>query len=122
MTKILFLDDDPQRHVAFQKFIAKKGLTDTTELHACFTAQEAIELLKNNEYDAIHLDHDLGGKIYVEEVENTGYEVALWIRDHLESLPNLIIIHTYNPAGAERMMNVLKERTSNVFYIPFNYY
>jgi len=70
------------------------------------TADEAIELLRSGRVIEISLDHDLG-----EEVNGTGYDVALWIEEHAfyGDLPKLKWhIHSQNNVGAERMLTALQ--------------
>jgi len=58
--KILILDDDPNR---LYQFCVNLTGHDTTCVQ---TAEDCIEKISNNDpFDAIFLDHDLGGKTYV---------------------------------------------------------
>ena len=109
--KIMFLDDDPNRHT--QLMSALVGFDSSVDWAQ--TAQEAIKFLSSNEYDIIYLDHDLGGKIMVESGEETGYEVAKWINDNMENLPP-IVIHSLNPVGVQNMLNVLPTAKAIPFY------
>lgn len=98
--RILFLDDDQTRHKRF------KILTIGNNVDFVWTSKECIAaLLTNERYDLVCLDHDLGGKTFVEEKENSGTEVAEWIRYKLskDKYPDKIIIHSSNPQGADRM-------------------
>jgi len=119
--KILFLDDDEMRQtVFFRKFLEFKQDGDT--LVTTRTVEETIDALKTKgPFDVIDLDHDLGGKIFVKEVEGTGYQVALFIENELsnELLPKHVIIHSYNPDGVKRMMESIGKRVTSVQYIPF---
>ena len=116
MKKILFLDDDKNRQQEFKNVFKVPGtVVDYVE-----TAEEAIEALKNKVYDVAFLDHDLGGKIFVKEVEGTGYEVALFIEKMPpERRPYQVIIHSHNPAGASRMYEALKGSVSKLQVLPF---
>jgi CheY-like chemotaxis protein len=96
-TRILILEDDPERHLAFE---AKFGGYDITIVE---TAQEAIQRLREAVWDVLFLDHDLGGQIMVESGPGTGYEVAVWLEEHKDQQPKQIFLHTYNPIGAEKM-------------------
>lgn len=101
--KILVLDDDETRLQAFKdKLVGHEVLTATT-------AQEAIESLKSTMFDAVFLDHDLGGQIYQASGPETGYEVAVWLRDNPERKPQSIVIHSFNAPGARNMLAVLPE-------------
>lgn len=114
--RYLFLDDDPNRHRIF----AKEAIGIL--FIPVWTAVECQEaLLKNEPFDCVFLDHDLGGQVYVKEIENTGTQVALFIRDELpeEKFPKQIIIHSHNPAGAIRMEEILKQTPIPVVRVPF---
>ena len=102
MARILVLDDDETRLRHFrQKLIGNV-------VECIKTAQEAIRLLSEEEpFDLLFLDHDLGDKVMVASGPGTGYEVAEWIRDHKEKRPKDIVIHSYNPAGADNMRAIL---------------
>lgn len=86
----------------------------------CFTAAETIRMLDTApRFDELHLDHDLGGRVFVKDVEETGYEVVLHIaRVPDERLPARVIIHTHNLEGARRMIACLGSRV-RVSHIPF---
>lgn len=102
MARILVLEDDKTRIGCFKHKLFNHNV-DYVE-----TSKEAILLLEdNNTYDAIFLDHDLGGKTMVKSGDNTGYEVAVWLNQHPDKQPNQIIIHSYNPVGRKNMMQVL---------------
>lgn len=108
--KILILDDDQLRHDGFKQELIGHTLEHT------YTSKECIESLKNNDYDLVLLDHDLGGQVYVESGENTGWEVAEWLSKNLDKKPDNVIIHSYNVVGAKNMMNILEDSK----YIPFS--
>ena len=75
------------------------------------TAEMLLELgtPEGTPWDLICLDHDLGGKTFVDyEDPNTGYQVAKFIRE--KNIPyKKCIIHSMNYAGAMKMRSVLKE-------------
>ena len=72
-----------------------------TYTHRCYTAQEAINLLKTGQVTFISFDHDLGAP------ENgTGYDVALWVERAvwLGHIPMLDwAIHSANPVGVKNI-------------------
>ena len=115
--KILFLDDDLIRHDAFRQRTKDMNV----EVTYIETVEQAIKALTNFKFDIASLDHDLGGQVYVKETEGTGYEVALFIEEKLEEdkLPNEVIVHSYNPAGAERMVYAIKKRIAKCVRQPF---
>lgn len=65
------------------------------------TSREAIALLGDCEYETISFDHDLGG-------EDTGIKVLNWMAWDCPDLkwPKKIMIHSYNPVGAQNLYNV----------------
>lgn len=67
-------------------------------------AAAAIELLGKNTYDLIWLDHDLGDAT----LYGTGADVARFIADS-GNTDAYIVVHSWNPAGADNMMSILKD-------------
>lgn len=118
--KILFLDDDESRQSAFKEWFDEHK-TDLDTLVQTRTANDTIKALKSNKlFDIVSLDHDLGGKVFVTETKETGYEVALYIeRMGKKKLPKSVVIHSFNPTGASRMMQAIKKRVPNTQYLPF---
>jgi CheY-like chemotaxis protein len=101
--KILILDDDNIRHIFFKKkFIGH-------DVESVYTAEAAIEALQRERYDAVFLDHDLGGHMFVDSYgqEATGYTVAKWLSENPDRKPEQIIIHSFNNVGAKNMHNIL---------------
>ena len=97
--KILLLEDNDERIQQFKDWIPS--------LDIAITAEEAINLLKANKYDLIFLDHDLGGKVFVDSSEfNTGYTVARYMRENL-ILSGMVIVHSHNVVGAANIKAVL---------------
>jgi len=105
--RIFILEDNAER-IAFFKHALSVRFPDA-EIIIKETAREAKEILKPNSYwDIILLDHDLGGKIFVDSFDpNTGYQVAMHIRDN-EIKYGQCITHTQNPAGGQNIVNVLE--------------
>ena len=80
--------------------------TPRTYTHRCYTAQEAITLLKTGKVTFISFDHDLGSP------ENgTGYDVALWVEHGvwtgLIPMPEYAI-HSGNPVGVKNIDAAMK--------------
>lgn len=101
--KILILDDDKGRHVLFNKNFSHHDITNV------YTAQEAIAALAADMFDAVFLDHDLGGQTFVssEGPEETGNTVAKWLVKHPDRKPKHIHVHSLNPDGAQNIANKL---------------
>ena len=114
MTKILILDDDQNRH---RQFAVKYQSEDLTHVE---TATDAIEALKENQYDYVFLDHDLGDEIMVASGPGTGYEVAEWIANNLETKETTqVVLHSLNGPGRKNMMGVLKSGGVKSMEAPF---
>ena len=101
--RILVLEDDPQRHDYFRKVFAEPG----DFLAIVERAEDAILALVNRSWDLLCLDHDLGHKVNMISGPGTGYEVAVWLEEHPERIPGKVIIHSYNPVGADLMNKAL---------------
>lgn len=112
--KILILEDNPNRMLVFRTHLKDH------EIDHFETAWLANEALKKNIYDIIYLDHDLGGQVYVDydTINGTGTDTALVI-PKTENRNARIVIHTHNPAGAQRMINIFKNNKIDHAYIPF---
>lgn len=137
---ILFLDDDLNRHHLFHSWLAraqkqrsgarvlnlfrsasKRQSAEPPRVEAAFTVDETLDSLRNSErFDIAFLDHDLDGRTFVEEPEGTGTEVAEFIvKMKPHERPQRIIVHSHNPAGAQRMTDILLERGCSVEQWPF---
>jgi CheY-like chemotaxis protein len=101
--RILILEDSPERHKKFRKFLHHHQVTIVA------TASEAITLLATKMWDCLFLDHDLGDQVMVESGPGTGYEVASWLEQHQDHMPDKVILHTFNPDGLERMQQALPQ-------------
>ena len=95
--KILILEDTQERIKQFKETLSKHECTFTDN------AYKAIDFLYCYFWDALFLDHDLGGMVMQESTEKTGYAVALWLHENPEYQPPIIIIHSLNPVGATKM-------------------
>jgi CheY-like chemotaxis protein len=100
---ILVLEDDEERHKRFSRNLIGHDFVIVASV------QSAIFYLKKKNWDMLYLDHDLGGQVYVPSGPNTGYEVAKWLEENPEYKPTKIILHSFNPVGAENMQQALPE-------------
>lgn len=107
-TSVFFLEDNPQRYAHFYRWIQTK--LEDSEIVSSTEADDAIEILKDRKhFDIVFLDHDLGGKAFVDSNnKNTGYQVAKFMKRNGNSF-NQMIIHSQNPAGAENINHVFPE-------------
>lgn len=117
--RVFLLDDDIRRHQWFaQRF---KG----DFLDVAHNVEQARQLLSDNAYDAIFLDHDLHPEHYNSQSsddERTGYAIASWLASgpHLQRA-STILVHTRNADGAMRMVEVMRSAGRGAEYVPFPY-
>lgn len=104
--KILFLEDDENRIAK-----ARQGFVGH-ELHLAWTAESAIRLLAKVTFDLVSLDHDLGGTQMGPSDENSGYAVAKFIAEMPRQQRPPVIVHSFNPVGADNMIKCLTGKTS----------
>lgn len=100
---VLVLDDSLERLKMFRQNLKGHSVT-TVE-----TSKDAITQLAQNDFDTLFLDHDLGGQAFVKSGDGTGFEVAIWLAKNPDRKPKQIVIHSFNPTGAQNMKNVLPE-------------
>ena len=114
MSRILFLDDDPERGFAF--------LEAQPEAVWVQTVEECLREL-SEPWDEVHLDHDLGGEVHVDiDRPDCGMEVIRWIcdspRPHL--MATQFFSHTHNENAAGVMSLHLEVTGYKVKTRPFN--
>jgi hypothetical protein len=111
----LFLDDDPARAQSF--------LSEFPQAVWVETVPDCIGRLAEN-WDEVHLDHDLGGRTFVESSENDcGMEVIRWIckepRPHLRK--TRFFVHTHNSVAGLLMVLQMRSSGYNAEFRPFGY-
>jgi hypothetical protein len=116
--RVMLLDDDERRHRWFKKRFSGDLLD------VAVTVEEAKELLVENSYDAIFLDHDLLPHHYEsndhQDFANTGYAIAEFLCDQKQlQRAATIIVHTRNADAAIPMVQKLRETGRNVEYCAF---
>jgi hypothetical protein len=116
LRKVLFLDDNQQRHMFFEGY-NMRGKPGVSIRHA-YTADQARAILADeDDWDEIWLDHDLTLEDYMKTIKESaknGYSVAKymaykagvegWRMDKTE-----VIVHSWNDFAAEMMVEVLKD-------------
>ena len=113
MSAVLFLDDDMTRCSNFRSRCPSADIVHDSE--------SCIAKLQDGDYDEVHLDHDLGGEIYCDSNrEDTGMEVVRWMCLN-KCNARTVIVHSYNPHGANEMMIALEAAGYRVLRIPFEY-
>jgi hypothetical protein len=114
---VFLLDDDTRRHDWFARRFNGDYLDIAEDVG------RARELLTENYYDAIFLDHDLLPEHYHSQTtddERTGYAIALWLATspHVQRA-STILVHTRNADGAMRMVEELRRAGRQAEYVPF---
>lgn len=106
------------RFKAFQQFTIGHNVKHVETAKQCMLA-----LMNDEPYDLVTLDHDLGGKTFQQEKENSGTEVAEFIKYVLpkNKYPKKFLVHSWNPQGAERMIRDISTTGVECKYVPFSY-
>lgn len=120
--RILVLDDDDIRHEWFKEYFKDFEVQHVYTVNGTITA-----LISDPQYDFVFLDHDLNDNQYTSvkridgdnipgfvgpcRVELTGVDVAEFIARILEpgKRPKEVVVHSWNPPGAEKMIGILRE-------------
>ncbi len=115
MKRILFLDDDEDRHVRFVKMVIQTGgashwITPARSAADCITALK-LETVGDEKihWDLLFLDFDLNMDLDI-SITGTGMDVVNFIDRVLEKekWPAKIIIHSHNTDHAPEMEEQLK--------------
>jgi hypothetical protein len=111
--RVLFLDDDPARAESFL----------SANPHAIWvqTVEECLGRLVES-WDEVHLDHDLGGRVFVDmNKTDCGMEVIRWLckerRDHLSSTH--FFVHTHNSLAGLLMVLQMQSSGYRAEFRPF---
>lgn len=108
--RILIVEDNQYRIDLF-----KTHWGGQCRIHIFETAWPAITMLKALKFDAILLDHDLGGRQFVTDdaLNGTGYDVAKIIPDTINK-DTPVVVHSVNPVGAQRMVAAIGPTATHV--------
>ncbi len=117
--RILIVEDDETRCAWFRERLSGRELDVTCDVPT------AVRWLKERDYHAVLLDHDLAAEHYFSsepDDERTGYAVARWLADNPTAQRDaLVLIHSLNYAGASRMVAVLRAAGREAEHVPFHY-
>ncbi len=111
--RLLFLDDDPKRAEAFLD--KHPGAIWVTNVPDCLARLA-------EPWDEIHLDHDLGGKIFVDSADvDCGMEVIRWLCRHQPShlRATRFYVHTHNSTAGLLMVLLMRKGGYRAEYEPF---
>jgi len=116
--KILIIEDNTARMQYFSKWL------ENIDYDITYNVSDAIELIKNNNYDVIFWDYDLGVFIdndNVIEVNSSMIINELEKNDLLNKLSNVRhIIHSNNQVSIEKLNNYLKNITNDIVVSKFD--
>ena len=116
---ILIVEDDEARCAWFRERLRGSRLDVTCDVSV------AVRWLAERDYSAVLLDHDLADEHYFSnepDDERTGYAVARWLAENPTAQRDaLIIVHSLNYTGAQRMLAVLRDAGREAEHIPFHY-
>jgi len=121
--RILFLDDEPERHITFY------NNNKDHELEQVTLPARAIQTLIDYSFDEVWLDHDLGfielsnnPSIHSSFIEINSKPVVDWIVENKtpEQIPK-IIVHSWNAPAADWMTKRLQDFGFNVIKAPFGF-
>ncbi len=100
--RVFILEDSSSRAGKFRRELIGNRVDHAETLAA------GREMVRENGYDLIFLDHDLGGKEMVDSAdEDTGYHLALLIAADDRNRRTPCVVHSCNPAGADSIVGVL---------------
>jgi hypothetical protein len=113
--RLLFLDDDSTRA---ETFLGRNPQAVWVQ-----TVCECLELLVET-WDEVHLDHDLGGKTYVDVNDiDCGMEVIRWLctepREHLRT--TRFFVHTHNSVAGLLMVLQMRSSGYRAEFRPFGF-
>jgi CheY-like chemotaxis protein len=106
--RLLVLDDEQNRHDAFQQRCPCDELTHV------FNVQDALNALRCTLFDVATLDYDLGATL--SGLEFVTQMIALVPPDRW---PAQVIVHTQNPSKGLRMTERLRDAGISSRYVPF---
>jgi len=117
--RVMILEDDSGRINQFKSILELQVQDVSYHLEA----EDFIkQLSKETRVDLMLLDHDLGGRVYVDmEEKNTGSEVVRYIVGHKDEekfKSTKIIVHSYNTVAARYMVDLLRHCDFDVLYAP----
>jgi len=123
--KILFVDDMDARRESFDKQLDLLTRWDIPyEVWYAWNGEDAQKLISEKTLDVMFLDHDLSDDQYVEHSDGilreskniSGTELARQVVAlPVERQPKLVIVHSWNKYGAERMMKDLRDSAVKQF-------
>jgi predicted O-methyltransferase YrrM len=125
MGRILFLDDDHDRHRRFRARMEARDLVAPDRVLYVHSAAEAIAALDAGDIDQAFLDHDLcEADILVPVGAPSEQPTGMAVVDHILTLPRppaSLVVHSYNyEAAVEMCLRLASHAAITVRRIPFS--
>jgi len=112
--KILILEDNLERIDKIEQ------LYKNQELFIFDNVIDAFNTCKKLDFNVMLLDHDFGGQIWVDSnKENTGYQFLKMLIEKQLQKDALYYIHSTNPIGANKMLNLLLDNGYDGIWHPY---
>ena len=112
---IFILEDNEQRIGWFKEQLAEEDITIVK------TASLAKETLKENTFDRLYLDHDLGNNIGVNPDDaETGTAIVRYIIKNNLQRNAIVYVHSLNPISFDTMVFPLNKAGYRTVYKPFS--
>lgn len=109
--RILILDDEAIRHE-----LLDARWRENNELVHVWSVDDAVAALVAGEpFDLALLDHDLGYMV----PDGTDFARRLTTEVPEDRRPARVVVHSWNPDGARRMVRMCKEVGMRAYYEPF---
>lgn len=123
MKKILFLDDDPMRHMKFRDTMARNEWD--VDVRYVWGVVDAIAAMKKERFDLACFDHDLSVEDQMCDPDGTTrepngtYLAQRMIEELTITMPTKVLVHSYNAPGARSMIAILETAGVEVHWKPF---
>lgn len=114
--RILVLDDDAYRH---REFVTNNP---TCQIDSVYTWQDAVDKAKQNKYDYICIDHDLGWSRSSGNLTSIPFVRVLrqMLEDgEIESYTTRMVVHSSNPVGAQDILSYFSRAQVHAYKVPF---
>jgi len=117
----MFLDDDYNRHIAFDNMIGRS--VDIVHVWSC---DEAVATLSSRQFDMVFLDHDLSEEdVMSVPGQKTKCKTGMDVVEYIESMerqtrPTRAVVHSMNPVASRLMVNRLCDIGIDGVRIPFH--
>jgi hypothetical protein len=117
--RVLIVEDDPNRMKLFEEIFKADTIVHAENAEDGINALKMSMMFDVEIYQLVMLDHDLAAEHYGNLAEaashgtGTGQEVAEFLARMAK--PPYVIIHSWNPYGAQRMWDILDEAEVECF-------